>query len=102
MGKNRDIESLIRFIVNTIAHEIVAKHTNRPESRHFLGAEIIEYRGRADKMALEYNWNVKEKEYIREKALIKIKEKLALKYPDVSYSVKEVENLIDEEIKNLL
>ncbi len=102
MGKNRDIESLIRLIVNTIAHEIVVKHTNRPESKNFLGAEIIEYRGQAEKMAEHHNWNDKDKEQIRESALKKIKEKLAFKYPDVLFSIKEAEELLDEEIKNLL
>ena len=32
----------------------------------------------------------------------KIKEKLASKYSDVSFSVKEVEKLLDKEIKGLL
>ncbi len=101
MGKNRDIESLVRLITNTIVHEIVAKHTNKPESKHFLNSEIIEYRGQTEKMAEQQNWNDKNKKYIKEKVLKKIKEKLALKYPDISFSAKEVDRLVDEEIRNL-
>ena len=34
------IDKLIRLIVNTIVHEIVVMHTNRPESEHFLESEV--------------------------------------------------------------
>ena len=102
MGKNRDIESLVRLIVNTIVHEIIVKHTNKPESKHFLGSEIAEYRSQTEKMAEQHNWNNQDKEHLREKSLKKIKEKLASKYPDVSFSAKEAEKLLDKEINNLL
>jgi hypothetical protein len=102
MGKNRDIESLVRLIVNTIVHEIIVKHTNKPESKHFLGSEIAEYRSQTEKMAEQYNWNNQDKEHIKEKALKKIKEKLASKYPDISFSAKEAEKLLDKEINDLL
>lgn|SRR3989338_794684 len=102
MGKNRDIESLVRLMVNTIVHEIVVKHTNKPESKHFLSSEIAEYRSQTEKMAEQHKWNDKDKEQIREKALKKIKEKLASKYQDVSFSAKEVEKLVDKEIKDFL
>ena len=102
MGKNRDIESLARLMVNTIVHEIVVKHTNKPESKHFLSSEIAEYRSRAEKMAEQHKWNGKDKGQIKVKTLKKIKEKLAYKYSDVSFSAKEVERLVDREIKDLL
>ena len=35
MGKNRDIEFLVRLLVNTVVHEIVIKHTHKSESKHF-------------------------------------------------------------------
>ncbi len=98
MGKNRDIESLIRLIVNTTVHEIVRKHTNKPESEHFLGAEVAEYRGLTEKTVRQHNWNDKDKVYIREKSIKKIKERLEFKYPDVSFTPEEVEKLVDEEI----
>ena len=102
MGKNRDTESLARLMVNTIVHEIVVKHTNKPESKHFLGSEIVEYRSQTEKMIRQHNWNDKDKNHIRKKALEKIKEKLSSKYPDVSYSAKEAEILLDKEMKDLL
>ena len=74
MGKNRDRESLIRLITNTIVHEFVMKHTNRPESKHFLSTEIIEYREQTDKMAEKRHWNESDKKYIGEKVLKKIEE----------------------------
>jgi hypothetical protein len=102
MGKNRDTESLVRLMTNTIVHEIIIKHTNKPESKPFLGSEIAEYRSQTEKMAEQHNWNDKDKEKIREKAIKNIKQKLASKYPDISYSIKEAEKLVDEEIKELL
>ncbi len=102
MGKNRNIESLIRLITNTIVHEIVAKHTNRPESKSFLDSEIVEYGGQTKRTAELHNWNSEDKEHIKEKSLKKIKEKLAFKYPDISFSIKEVEKLLDEKINELL
>jgi len=101
MGKNRDRESLIRLMVNTIVHEIVMKHTNRPESKDFLKSEIVEYRGQTEKVAKQYTWNDKDKGYIKAKALKKIKEKLESKYSDVSYKAKEPQILLDKEIKDL-
>lgn len=101
MGKNRDIKSLVRLIVNTIVHEIVLKHTNKPESKHFLNSEVVEYRNQTEKMAEQHNLGNKEKEQIREKALKKIKEKLAFKYPDVSFQIKEAKKLINREMDDL-
>jgi len=101
MGKNRDIESLVRLMANTVVHKIIIKHTNRPESRHFLGSEIAEYRGQTEKIAEQRNWNEEDKKQIKEKALKKIKEKMSFKYPDVSFSEKEAGALVEEEIGNL-
>jgi hypothetical protein len=49
MGKNSDRESLIREITNLVVHEIVMSYTNKPESRHYVDSEIINYRGNAEK-----------------------------------------------------
>ena len=102
MGKNRTRESLIREITNIIVHEIVAKHTNKPESVHFLESEIIEYRGRAEKTSKKYNWNADDEEYIEKRALKIIKEKLATKYPDVKYLEKEAISKLREMIKEMI
>ena len=102
MGKNRDKELLIKLLVNIVVHEIVFKHTNRPESKTFLSNEIIEYRGQTEKMAGQHTWNIEDREDIRKKALKKIKDKLDLKYSDVSFSAKEAEILLDKVMKDLL
>jgi len=102
MGKNSDRESLIRLLANTLVHEILAKHTNRPESRHFLSSEIAEYRGQTEKAAENYNWNDEDRNFIKEKALQKVKEKLFNKYPDVNYSEEEVMLMLDKMIKEIM
>lgn len=100
MGKTGDRESLIRLIVNTVVHEIVLQHTHRPESSHFLHAEIIEYKSQAEKAAQAHHWNDDDKLLVEEKALEKIKEKLETKYTDVEYDEEEstacLKELIDE------
>jgi hypothetical protein len=101
MGKNRDRESLIRKIVNTIVHEIVVRHTTRPESKDFLESEIIEYRGQVEKTSEKHSWNDTDMEYVKEKSLKKIKDKLKTKYSDIKYDIKEAEFLLDKEIKTL-
>ena len=99
MGKNRDRESLITLIVNTVVHEIVVKHTNKPESKNFLTSEVVEYRSKSEKVAKQHNWNDQDKKDIRSKALKKIKERLASKYPDVQFTEKEVSDALDAGIK---
>jgi hypothetical protein len=99
MGKNRDIKSLIRLMSNTIVHEIVAKHTNRPESEKSLNFEVIEYRGQTKKMYGRHNWNQRDKENIKNKVLRMVREKLSIKYSDVSYSEDELEDLLEVEME---
>ena len=101
MGKNRDRESLIRLIVNTIVHKIVLKNTNKPESKHFLSSEIIEYIGQTEKMVEQHHWNEIDKGHIREKTLKKIKEKMENKYSDIDFLMKEAERLADIEIEEI-
>lgn len=98
MGKNSYRESLIRTIVNTIVHEILAKHTNRPESKHFLDSEIIEYEKKTKKISEHYNWNSDDKKYVWNKALEKSEDRLANKYPDVIYSKDE----LTEELRKII
>ncbi len=102
MGKNRDRDSLIRLIVNTIVHEIVVRHTNRPESENFLAAEIIEYRSQTEKVAKSHNWNDNDKKDIEDKALIKIKDKLSIKYSDVKYAEHEIITKLKKAINDLI
>jgi hypothetical protein len=102
MGKNRTRESLSREVANVIVHEIVREHTNKPESIHFLESETIEYRNKAEKISETYNWNSDDKEYIQNKSLILIREKLATKYSDIEYFEEEAVNKINEVIQEIM
>lgn len=102
MGKNRDRESLIRVISNVLVHEIIARHTNKPESASFTESEIIEYRSLAEKTAEGYNWNEEDKKHAEEKALKFAKDKLAVKYSDISYSENELRAGLKELIKEMM
>ena len=102
MGKSRDRGSLIRKIVNIAVHEIIAKHTNKPESVHFLNSEIIEYRSQAIKKAEKYNWDEEDREYTEKKASELAKEKLNSKYKDVKHSEEELTKTLKEIIKEVM
>ena len=102
MGKNRTKESLIREIINVVVHEILTKHTNRPESIHSVKSEVIEYRSNAEKISKIYHWNADDKKYIEEEALKGIKEKLAKKYPDVKYPKQEELERLKEIMKEII
>ena len=102
MGKDRDIKTLIRLLANTVVHQIVAEHTNKPESKHFLSSEVIEYSNQTNNMAQEHNWNEEDKKYIEEKALKMIKDKLSFKYTDINYQEHEAIKKLKEIINNLL
>ena len=101
MGKNRDIKSVVVSLVNTVVHEIVARHTNKPESKLFLEAEVAEYRSQTEKAVEKYNWNQWDKNHIREEAIKEINKILSSKYPDVSFQENEVKLIVDKEISNL-
>lgn len=102
MGKNRDLDSLIRLITNTITHQIVIENTNKPESKHFLNSEIIEYRIQTEKAAKKHNWNNSDKEYTEKKALEKIKEKLDFKYSDIDYSERDIIRKLKDTIREMM
>ena len=102
MGKNSNRKSLIRMIVNVVVHEIVALHTNRPESRNFLNSEVIAYTGQTEKIAEKYNWNDLDKQYVEEKAFAEIKNILNYDYPDVKYSESELSEKLKELIEKVM
>ena len=90
------------MIANVVAHKIVAKHTNRPESSHFLQSEIIEYRSQTEKLAGNFYWNDEDRTHIEENALELIKKKLAVKYSDVAYSAQEAVDELKEVMNSML
>lgn len=102
MGKNRVRKSVIRIIANTLVHEIVVKHTHRPESSHFLTAEIIEYKSQAEKFSGEFNWNAEDKEGIERESHRNAEEILHRKYPDISYKEYELKEILKRILEEIL
>jgi len=102
MGKNNIIKSLSRVIANISLHKLIVIHTNRPESRHFLESEIIEYRSLAYAKSQEFNWNDADKELIKNLSLKFLKNMRENKYQDISFSDKEAEKVVLDTIKSLL
>ncbi len=88
--------------MNTVVHETVARHTNRPESSHFLNSETIEYKSQAEKMAREFNWNDEDREYIAYLVLEKAKDKLSMKYADVEYAEDELVEAVRKAIREII
>ena len=101
MGKNSAIKTLGKRIGNIVLHVLLGKHTNRPESEGHLRNEELEYRNAAVKDAKEYNLNERDKGKLKDTALDFIKQKKDKKYPDVIFSIKEAEKLVEQEILNL-
>jgi len=101
MGKNKDIKSLIGLVADTVVHELVAMHTNRPESESFLKSEIAEYRGQAEESYEEHTWNEEDKVNIKNNALKEVARRMTSKYPDVSFDESEIEEFVDKEMKRL-
>jgi len=101
MGKNSVIKTLGKRIGNVILHNLLVKHTNRPESAGHLQSEEVAYRDAAVKEAKKYNWNNEDKKAIKLIAIEFIKNKKDKKYFDVAFSMKEADKLVDEDIINL-
>jgi hypothetical protein len=102
MGKNRVIDTLTSIIGNVIAHKIVAKHTNKPESVNFLNSEVLTYRDSAIEKALEYHWNADDLKIIEEKSLEKARKILKNKYLNVLFKEEELKEISEETLKEIL
>jgi len=98
MGKNSDIISISNSIGTTILHEIIAEHTNKPESITHLTTEYFEYRGQSIRKIDRINLNDKDKKQIRIKVIRKIENTLKTKYQDVKVSQEEIFKKVDEEL----
>ena len=99
MGKKSAINSLSKIIANVVMHKILLKYTNKPESVNHLHYEIIEYRDTAISKADEFNWNRTDKQEIKLNALECFKRKMAVKYGDVRFPMKEAIKLLDEAVE---
>lgn len=102
MGKNKIIKSLSKVIANVALHQILVKHTNKPESQEHLESEIIEYRSIALSKAAKHNWNEEDKEKIRQNSLKEIKKIIKNQYSDVSFPNEELTKAIGSLIREVL
>jgi len=98
MGKNSVIKSIGKNLGNAIAHKIVSKYTNIPDSANHMRNEAVEYRDNAMKIAKEFNWNQDDKEEIKKEVLKNFNSRMKKKYTDVKFPIEEANKLIDEEV----
>ena len=102
MGKNDVIKSLSKVIANISLHKLIVAHTNKPESKHFLESEIIEYGNVAQNKSQEFNWNDMDKKRIMKLSLKFLANAKKKKYFDVDFSQNEAEKMILETVDDLL
>lgn len=98
MGKNRDVKNIGNIVGTAILHEILAEHTNRPESVNHLMKESVEYRGQSIKKINKVNLNDEDKKQINKIVINKIKNRLKNKYPDVQVSQEEIFQKVEREL----
>ena len=102
MGKNRTIKILGNIIGNIVAHKILIKHTNKPESISHMTKEVGVYGENASEIAQEFNWNDEDKLKIHTEALKKFNHNMEQYYSDVVFSKDEVPVSIDETIDEFI
>ena len=101
MGKKSAINSLSKIIANVTMHKVLLEYTNKPESVNHLSYEIIEYRDTAVSKADEFNWNISDKEKIRLSAMKHLKKKMARKYEDVKFQMKDALKLLNQTMREV-
>ena len=109
MGKNRVIKILGGIIGGLVAHKILLRYTNRPESLSHLQSEVDNYRENALEMAAEFNWNADDKNRIKKEALKNLRSELdEPHFRDVQFSIKaikamkEAERLVAETLDDVI
>jgi len=102
MGKNKAITELGNILGNIIIHKILTKHTTKPESLCHLRNELIAYTDTALEEAREFNWNDSDVEEMRLEILANFKRNIKRKYPEVKFTMEEVEKIIEEVIEEII
>ena len=100
MGKDKDIQSVSNSLSTVVLHKIMIQYTNKSESILHLQKEEKEYRGQTLKKIYKKSWSQNEKNKIREKVIIRTKNRLKNKYPDVSVTDSIIISYVDEEINS--
>lgn len=86
------------IIGNVVAHKILVRYTNKPESVPHLTEEIGTYRDNALEIAQEFNWSEKDKAKIKQESSRNFDKRIK-KYPDVVFPKSEVTKLVDETLR---
>ena len=96
MGKKAIIKSLINSISLVSYHKILYKKGEKPEAKKHLEYEIRDYSTEGFEKAQMYKFRENELKEIKEKSIKKVANVLKNKYPDISFSEKEIiENVVD-------
>jgi len=101
VGKKSAIDSLSKIIANVVVHKTLLKWTNKPESVNHLNYEVIEYRDTAMSRTDEFNWNKSDKEKIKLNAIKHFKKKMARKYKDVKFPMKEAIKFLNQTMEEI-
>ena len=103
MGKNRVIKIIADLIAGMVAHKIILKHTNKPESVNHLESEIDNYRGTLTDYLTEFNWNIHDKENIKFEAKKSLSKELKKShFSDVTFNTKESQELIEKTLNEIM
>src|SRR3989344_124219 len=88
MGKNKIIKIFGNILGNVIVHKILIRHTNKPESVHYIAEEIGTYRDNALEIAQEFNWNRKDENKIKQETLKNFKKRIKINKDIINYAYK--------------
>ncbi len=103
MGKNRTIKIIADLIAGMVAHKILLRYTNKPESINHMQSEINNYRGTITDFSEEFNWNEDDKITIKQETIKSIKNELNRShFNDVKFPENEPEKLIDKILKEMI
>ena len=102
MGKNRTIKIIGGIIGVMVAHKILLKFTNKPESVNHLMSEVSNYRDNIQDWIREYNWNAENKKRIKDEAIKCLKEELKEPhFNDVIFPKEAITNFLDETMNEI-
>jgi hypothetical protein len=102
MGKNRTIKTIADLIAGMIAHRILTKYTNKPESTHHMESEINNYRGIIINFKSQFNWNSEDKKNILEESKKSLENELKKPhFNDVKFPSSEKERILNEIMKEM-
>jgi hypothetical protein len=102
MGKNNTIASLSNIIGGMVAHKILLKYTNKPETKNHLEGEVKNYGNSAFDLASQYNWNQEDKERIKQESFSAFKKELKNPhFTGIIFPMNDAELILDETLKNI-